>query len=165
MSDTPSPRCLYLLRHGLADRSAWRGDDFERPLTSAGRKRMARAADTMARLGLRPDVIISSPLIRAWQTAVIVAERLQVTDRLHKDDRVAFGFDARMVTEILATHPQAREVMLVGHEPTFSLIIGEITGGSEVVCKKGGLARIDLHREDPPAGILVWLIPPKALTL
>jgi len=58
--------------------------------------------------------------------------------------------------------PEAR-VMLVGHEPSFSEVIGAITGGSLVVCKKGSLARVDLTDRDRLLGLLVWLLPPKAM--
>jgi phosphohistidine phosphatase len=160
-----SDRRLYFLRHGLADRSAWNGADFERPLTPLGKQRMAREAMTMVRLQLQLDLIISSPLTRALQTATIVAEHLGLQDRLCQDDRVAFDLDAAVLSQLLSEHHQATSLMLVGHEPTFSLTVSEITGGSEVICKKGSLVRVDLSQDAPPRGELVWLIPPKVLAL
>jgi phosphohistidine phosphatase len=160
-----SDRRLYFLRHGLADRSSWNGADFERPLTLVGKQRMAREAKTMARLDLQLDLILTSPLTRALQTATIVAEHLGLTDKLRQDDRVAFDLDVAALTRLLAEHDDVRTMMFVGHEPTFSMTVSEITGGSEVICKKGSLARVDLNHDAPPRGELVWLIPPKVLAL
>ena len=67
---------LFFLRHGLADRSAWSGYDDERPLTPYGKERMLAEAETIARLDLGLDAIITSNLTRAQQTTEIVAERL-----------------------------------------------------------------------------------------
>jgi phosphohistidine phosphatase len=64
---------------------------------------------------------------------------------------------------LLGEYRSAERVMLVGHEPDFSSLIGELTGGSRVQLKKGGLARVDLETIDHGAGTLVWLLPPLAL--
>jgi phosphohistidine phosphatase len=154
---------LYLLRHGLADRNAWDGPDDERPLTPAGKERMTRSAETMAHLDLGVDLILTSPLTRAYQTAEIVADRLGLRDRLHREIKLALGFGPAALAKILRDRVDAERIMLVGHEPDFSLTVGAITGGCYVVCKKGSLVRIDLIGTAPPAGELVWLIPPKVL--
>lgn len=156
---------LLFLRHGQAEsRETWTGGDDGRPLTAEGRSAMAAEAAFLARLGSAPDVILSSPLTRARETARIFAEGLGVADRLHDDVRLAPGFGPTQLEEILEEHREARTVMLVGHEPDFSLTIGGLVGGAAVVCKKGGLARVDV---DPESGAaeLVWLLPPKALTV
>jgi len=150
------------LRHGLADREAWDGPDFERPLTPRGARRMEATGEALLRLGLAPDAILTSPLVRARQTAEIVAERLGLVGRLAVDERLGPDFDVDALARLLADHPAAQYLMLVGHEPGFSLTLGAVTGG-DVVCKKGGLARVDLAALDPPAGSLVWLLPPRVL--
>jgi phosphohistidine phosphatase len=156
---------LYFLRHGLADRSAWNGADDERPLTEEGALRMAREAESLARLDLAPEVILTSPLVRARQTAQIVAERLGLLSRLQVDERLAADFGAARLPVMLADHPGASSLLLVGHEPSFSETVGELTGG-KLVFKKGGLARVDLEPGEPGeplSGTLVWLLPPKIL--
>jgi phosphohistidine phosphatase len=155
---------LYFLRHGLAgERAEWSGDDYARPLTSDGRKRMAREADAMKALQLTVDCIITSPLVRAYQTAEIVAQRLGMPDKLRSDELLEPGFDAESLKELLKKCGAADAVMLVGHEPDFSSVISRIIGGGRVICKKGGLACVALR--DPAAlrGDLLWLIPPKVL--
>jgi phosphohistidine phosphatase len=154
---------LYFLRHGQADRSAWTGMDFDRPLTEEGKERMAQEADTIHQLDLSPDAILTSPLVRALQTAEIVAERLNALDLLVIDERLEPGFGPSDLAEILEELPQADELLLVGHEPDFSETISYLIGGGTIVCKKGSLARVDLIDAGPLAGELVWLIPPKAL--
>jgi phosphohistidine phosphatase len=157
---------LYFLRHGLAgDRDAWAGDDFGRPLTDEGKERMAREAATIAKLDLNLDFILTSPLVRAYQTAEIVTQHLNLTDKLVKDERLAPGFGSNQLAEILKLHPEAQVLMLVGHEPDFSQVIGDLIGGGSVECKKGSLARVDLPNPLSRQGDLVWLIPPKVLAL
>ncbi len=156
---------LYFLRHGLADRSEWYGPDFERPLTHKGKARMVREAQTIADLDLSLDLIITSPLARAYQTAEIVADELGMLDQLVEDERLAPGFGPGDLPEVLQEYPDTTELMLVGHEPDFSETIGYLIGGGEVACKKGSLARVDLYPGPSLRGELVWLIPPKLLVL
>lgn len=155
----------YFLRHGPAGYAAkWSGADFDRPLTQDGIKRIAREAKTIAALEVAPDAIITSPLVRARQTAEIVADELRLRDKLQQDDRVGLGFSAARLADILRDHPIAQSMMLVGHEPSMSLTIGELIGGGDVDFKKGALACVEISRDAPLAGRLLWLAPPKLLT-
>jgi phosphohistidine phosphatase len=149
---------LYFLRHGLAaDREDWPAEeDFARPLTARGQDQLKRTAETLAALDLRLDVILTSPLTRALQTAEIVAKRLDMLDRLVPDQRLSPGFEVGQLSANL---------MLVGHEPDFSQTISALIGGGTIVCKKGGLARVDVPSGTQLAGELVWLIPPSVLVL
>jgi phosphohistidine phosphatase len=126
---------------------------------------MVRTADTIAELDLSIDLIVTSPLARAYQTAEIVADRLAMLDRLITDPRLAPGFGPHHLAEMLPAHPGLGGLMLVGHEPDFSDTISTMIGGGHVVCKKGGLARVDVPDGGWLEGDLVWLIPPKALIL
>ena len=157
---------LYLLRHGLAaDREEWSGDDVDRPLTGEGRARMAREAATLARLGLGLDLILTSPLVRAYQTAESVALRLGMMDKLITDERLAPGFGADQLAPLVREHSNAAALMLVGHEPDFSELIGALIGGGRVECKKGSLACVNLPDPLRLTGELIWLLPPKILDL
>jgi phosphohistidine phosphatase len=160
---------LYFLRHGLAvDPGQWEGDDFERPLTEEGQRRMKAEAKAIARLGLKPDYILTSPLKRALQTAQIVSDCLAAEGLIRKsalveDKRLSSGFGMPELEAMMQTYSNTRAIMLVGHEPDFSKVIGQLIGNGRVVCKKGGLARVDLFDAPTLAGDLVWLIPPKLL--
>jgi phosphohistidine phosphatase len=156
---------LYFLRHGQAeDAASWNGNDFDRPLTDDGRERMARQAKTMKQLVRNVDAIVTSPLVRAQQTATIVADALKMRDRLVEDARLALNFDAEQLTEILRSHDGATALILVGHEPSMSATIGRLIGEASVQMKKGSLARVDLP-DSMQRGELVWLLPPKVLLL
>lgn len=154
---------LFFLRHGAAaDRETWTGDDFERPLTDDGRKRMAREAKGMAELEIEPDVILTSPLLRAKQTAEIVAERLRCAT-LFEDARLGPDFDRERLSRILEERAGAGSILLVGHEPNFSETIGQLIGGARLDLKKGGLAYVELSGPGSTGGELVWLLSPKVL--
>jgi phosphohistidine phosphatase len=108
-------------------------------------------------------LILTSPLTRAFQTAEIVAEKLSLTNNLIKDQRLSPGFDTTQLVAVLDDYPDQDLMMLVGHEPDFSLTISSIIGGGNLVCKKGGLARVNLYSRSPLTGELVWLVPPKII--
>lgn len=157
---------IYFLRHGLAGaRSEWKGEDASRPLTGEGKEKIARTAATIAKLDLGLDVIVTSPLARAYQTAEIVARKLNLLDKLVKDERLAPGFTANQLIRILRDQPDAQAVMLVGHEPDFSETISTLVGGGRIVCKKGSLALVELAHAGSSHGELVWLLSPQVLTL
>ena len=155
---------LYFLRHGPAEsRADWTGDDRERPLSDDGRKAVRREVAGLKALGLGIDIIVTSPLSRARETAEIVADGLDMTDRVVEDERLAHGFDAGDARAIVAEHGRDATVMLVGHEPDFSNTMAALTGGGSYVIKKGGLARVDAADPSLAGAMLVWLLPPKAL--
>lgn len=155
---------VYFLRHGIAgERSEWKGDDAERPLTDEGKEKTKSIADTIAQLELGLDAIITSPLVRAKQTAEIVAKKLNLESKMVEDKRLAPGFDADKLHAILLDHPYGDTVMVVGHEPDFSETISELIGGGRIVIKKGGLALVDLPNAHSQRGELLWLLTPKLL--
>lgn len=155
---------LYFLRHGLAgDYRDWEGDDDLRPLTAEGEQKMRRTAQAFKRMGLKIDRVLTSPLVRARQTAELALAGLPAGTPLQVDERLGAGFGPELLAELLAEHTEVDSLLLVGHEPGFSLAISALIGGGRVVVKKGSLARLDL--DGAPAdlqGELVWLIPPKA---
>jgi phosphohistidine phosphatase len=154
----------YFLRHGIAvEPDKWAGRDFDRPLTREGIERMEREAFAIADLSLELDAIVTSPLLRARHTAEIVADRLKLRDELVEDKRLADGFDARRLSEILAEHDKAEAIMLVGHEPTMSATIGRVIGDASIELKKAALAGFALSDASAPHGTLICLIPPKVL--
>lgn len=155
---------LFFLRHGRADRDQYAGkDDDLRPLVADGRERMRVTADVLARLTPDLDVLFTSPLLRASQTAEILARRLGLLNVLHTDARLGPGFDVGALASLLAgLRHDHRRIMLVGHEPDLSLVIGELTGATSVM-RKGALARVDLTPGGGHRGRLVWLLQPRVL--
>jgi len=155
---------LYFLRHGLAgDKTKWQSDDSLRPLTQEGSASMIRTAEALAAMNFSLDVIASSPLVRAYQTAEIVARRLGMLDKLVKDERMAPGVGFPGLKGILEDHFGNDAIMLVGHEPDFSGMLTTLIGGGKLVLQKGGLARVDLIGNEPLIGKLIWLLPREVL--
>lgn len=155
---------LYFLRHGIAvEPEEWSGTDFDRPLTREGRERMEREARAIEGLALDLDRIVTSPLLRAKQTAAIVAEQLDRAAQVIEDPRLGGGFNLERLTAILRAHAGAKAIMLVGHEPSLSITIGEAIGGANLELKKAALAGIELRDPGAPTGTLFCLIPPKVL--
>ena len=156
---------LYFLRHGIAgERAEWQGDDSERPLSDPGREEMTRVAGAIAKLGLALDAIITSPYARAFQTADIVAQHLNMQDKLVKEDRLAPGFGIEKLVRLLKAYPDAQALMFVGHEPDFSQTVTELVGG-RIVLKKGGMAYVRAAYPSLKKAELVWLVPPSLLGL
>jgi phosphohistidine phosphatase len=147
---------LYFLRHGEADWPGWTKPDDERPLTDFGKKEVRQVAKFLNRLKVRPDLIVSSPLPRALQTAEVAAEQLKT--KLRQDEALEPGFGISELKTVLKRHP-SKVLMLVGHEPDFSSVISALTGAS-VKLSKAGVALVDIDQE-AQEGRLLWLFPPK----
>lgn len=147
---------IYFLRHGEADWPNWKKSDDERPLTKRGKKEMREIAKFLKRFKVDPELIVTSPLPRASQTAEIAAEHLKIKCR--KDKLIAPGFGRQELERVLKKYP-AESLMVVGHEPDFSHTIAQLTGG-EVKLSKAGIALVELDRSWRN-GRLLWLIPPK----
>ena len=146
---------LYFLRHGQADWPNWEGPDDDRPLTEAGREEVQAVAQLLVRLKAAPDLILTSPLPRAAQTALIASKNLEIECREEKLLRPGFG--PVELARVQKKHP-GKDLMLVGHEDDFSLTIGALTGG-RVKVAKAGVALVELNA--PDRGRLRWLFPPK----
>ncbi len=157
---------VYFLRHGRSvDAAEWRLDDDLRPLTEEGLDLMRQEAAGLRRLGLVPELIVTSPLTRARQTAEIVARELGMSAALVEDERLALGFDRDQLVAIIDAHPGLESIMVVGHEPSFSATVAKLIGGGRVQLKKGGLARVDIAERvgDMVFGVLVALLTPHML--
>jgi phosphohistidine phosphatase len=157
---------IYVLRHGIAVERGTPGykKDNDRPLTKEGDEKMHQIAEVMLAMGLKFDLILSSPLVRAEQTAKIVAgefdEEVTFTDHLAPD-----GNTLELIGEINDEKPQC--VLLVGHEPDLSRLISLlITGGTDawIELKKGGLCKLTADKLTfGQCATLNWLLTPKQL--
>ncbi len=146
-------RYLWFLRHGRADWPDWEQSDDDRPLTKKGRREVKRVVRFCRRLPHQPDLILTSPLPRAWETAKIAADKLGIDMREMK--MLSPGFKAKSLPGLLDAI-DTKSVMLVGHEPDFSEAITQLTG-ARVKLPKGGLALVRLTGEE---ATLLALLPP-----
>jgi len=162
---------IYLVRHGIAYEPGEAGyeDDTQRPLTDKGRERMGKVAHVLKRLGPKPDVILSSPYLRARQTAEILAKELK-----YKKDRIEFserllpaGQPELLIGEIIEKY-NVEELVVVGHEPCLGLFISLLATGNQdlsINLKYGSMCCLsaDDFRIERRA-VLEWLLTPKIST-
>jgi phosphohistidine phosphatase len=155
---------LYFLRHGDAGQPRATDDDA-RELTSKGRERLKAAAVLWRRLKVRPQIVISSPLPRALQTAELAMRGLDQKGSPTIDDGLRPGATWRAMAAALATArkevPGTGSAMLVGHEPDLSAAIGFLTGATSVALRKGAIGAVEVDGEPRKAsGRLLWLLDP-----
>ena len=159
---------LFIVRHGIAVPQGTPGvKEEDRPLTEEGVDKMRRAAKGIDALGVLPDIIMSSPLPRARQTAEILLAEFGKNVSLECTESLAPSGNRREVYGKLQALPQIEAVMLVGHQPLLGEMAGEIAWGSPenyLELKKGGTCCIDLVTLKPmPRGTLLWLVTPSIL--
>jgi phosphohistidine phosphatase len=160
------PHEIYLVRHGVAEGRGERWpDDSKRPLTADGIARMEKTARGLARLDIGFDVILSSPLVRARQTADILAAELDGHPPIVNTDALAPGGDYAAIVTALEKHARRPRIALVGHEPGIGELAARLVGSRHPIeFKKGAIARIDLDGIPPNGpGDLRWLVPSKFL--
>jgi phosphohistidine phosphatase len=151
---------LYFLRHGKAE-DRGRRPDAERRLTAAGAAALRAAGPLWRRLNLRPDVILTSPLPRAAETAEIFAAEVGTPGRVHDEARLAPGADWGAMARSMTDRPDAKRVMFVGHEPDLSTAIAVLTGVASVRMRKGGLACVEFYGiPEVNTGEIAWLLDP-----
>ena len=160
---------LYIMRHGIAvSRAAIGiGDDAKRPLTPDGKKKMQEIAEGLAKLGVEIDWIVTSPLVRAAETAGIVADSREGNVPMDFCDALRPGGSAEVLIAFLAKHPHRKRVMVVGHEPELSELAARLIGAGRNVrlaFKKGGCCLIRFDEFPPKSpGELVWWLTPRAM--
>ena len=156
---------LYLVRHAIAEeRGPEYPDDTKRPLTRRGRARMRRAVAGFRALKPGVELILTSPLVRAVQTAEILSTGLDDAS-LESLPALAPGHSPRRVAEDLAEATSAGVIALVGHEPDLGRLAAWLIGSRRAIpFRKGGIARIDVKTIPPGQdGTLVWHATPKLL--
>jgi phosphohistidine phosphatase len=159
---------VYIVRHGIAiDREDPKSPpDPERFLTEEGIAKTKEVARGVARLGVSPDLLISSPYVRAMQTAEIFAAALDYPkQKIRRTDLLLPGGEATLFYKELAKDKQSATVFCFGHAPQLDDLIATGLGSKHHVCalKKAGIAMLELKRISPPSGLLVWLATPKLL--
>ena len=152
----------YLLRHGKAEKIRPGISDADRRLTKKGREEILAAGRWIAAQGLQFDLVAVSPLVRAQETAGIIADCLGGKNRLVTWKELAPGGSQDAVCHLIGKHADLHAILLVGHEPLLSALISRIITGNEnagIVMSKGALAKI---RKYSPAiiqsGELHWLM-------
>jgi phosphohistidine phosphatase len=165
----PAEYELYIMRHGIAvDRDVTTVmDDAKRPLTPEGKQKMREIGAGLVRAEVEADWIVSSPLVRAAQTAEIVAATLDSKPPVDTCDALRPGGAPEALITFLAKRPNRRRVLVVGHEPDLGELAARLIGAgrnASIPFKKGGCCLITFSVFPPKSpGRLVWWLPPRIL--
>jgi phosphohistidine phosphatase len=159
---------IYVVRHGIAiDREDPKcPSEAERYLTPEGIAKTKQVARGVAELGCTANLLISSPYVRAWQTAEIFAGALgYAKQKIRRTDLLLPGADAGLLFRELAKDKNSAEIFLFGHGPQVDDIVALVLGAKNpcTALKKAGVAALELKRVSPPTGELLWLATPKLL--
>ena len=159
---------LIILRHGEAGKSMQSASsDFERALTVSGMDEVEEVAEAIDKLKLGINYVISSPLKRAKETAIIAAKVLKKEDVLEAWDELKPEGETQEFYRRLSKLRQDSVVLLVGHEPYLSGMISELISGTKqarIILKKAGVAKVEVTSMVPePSGELRWLMTPRQM--
>jgi phosphohistidine phosphatase len=161
-----SPHEIYLIRHGLAEERGpkW-PDDTKRPLTDKGMARLKKSARGLVKIGVTFDVMLTSPLVRARQTAEIIAAAFDPRPPIVNVDSLTPDGSYQATLDDLAKQARRTRIALVGHEPSLGEYAGRLAGSRHgFEFKKGAVCRIDLETLPPGGpGSLRWFMTSKML--
>jgi phosphohistidine phosphatase len=157
---------LYIVRHGIAiDREDPKcPPEAERYLTEEGIEKTKQVARGIAALGAHAELMISSPLVRAMQTAAIFASALDYPEqRIRHTESLLPGAEPAALLRELAREKNASSVFCFGHAPHVDALLAAAVGAQRHITsmKKAGVALVELKRVSPPNGQFVWLVSPK----
>lgn len=159
---------IYIVRHGIAiDRADPKSPpDPERYLTDDGVEKTKQVAKGVVAMGATADLLLSSPYVRAMQTAEIFADELEYSrQKIRRTDLLLPGAETSMLFRELAKDKQSSTIFLFGHAPHLDELIATAVGSKHHLTslKKAGVALLELKRVSPPSGEIVWLATPKLL--
>lgn len=163
---------IYILRHGIAVEPGSPGfeDDSQRPLTAEGKKKMRRIAKAIKAMDLSFDLVLTSPFLRAKQTADIVVEFLKAKKKLVlAEELTPSGSPRALIARIRNSIPPQGKVLLVGHEPYLSRFVSLLVTGdfsAAITLKKGGLCKLTAESlKQGRCASLDWLLTPAQMQL
>jgi phosphohistidine phosphatase len=159
---------LYLMRHAIAIEPDENTEDSQRPLTEKGRKKLNKIARNLEKLELGFDLILTSPYLRTRQTADVVADTLNIKKSciVESENLTPPGFADKLVEEINAREA-VENLLIVGHEPFLSQLIGVLVAGDASLSldmKKAGLCKLSIEQLSyGRCATLEWLLTPAQL--
>lgn len=164
---------FYIIRHAIAEPLGEANDfsDERRTLTPAGRDRMQRIAKGLKRLSVEFDLVLTSPLLRAVETAeILVTEMGASRDLIKRTDALAPGASFAPLFEEIRRYPELESLAVIGHQPGLGdlvslLVVGQ-PGALALDLKKGSVCLVKIERTIPVfRGKMAWLLAPKQLRL
>ena len=163
---------LYILRHAIAvERTApGQKNDFDRPLSPEGEQKLRRIVKAMRNLELSFELILSSPYVRARETAEVAASALGLRKRLQLMETLgADGNPREFLAELRGIEPLPKSLLIVGHEPYLTTLVTLLVSGAAQPCltlKKGGLCKLKIEAlRVGRCATIEWLLTPRQLLL
>jgi phosphohistidine phosphatase len=163
---------IFILRHGIAVEPGSPGisKDSDRILTPKGERKLWQVADAISALEISFDIILTSPYLRARQTADVIADGTESKKRVVETDHLTPGGSAKkLIEQLAAIKPAPENVLLVGHEPYLSEFIALLIAGDapvRITMKKGGLCKLTVDAiQYGQCAVLEWLLTPKQMGL
>ena len=163
LSDLPAPSlCIHFLRHGLAgQRSKWRGNDADRPLSERGRTQVRSVSRVLRDAGIQTNLIVTSPFTRAIETAEIVSEAYGLPESPTVERGLQPGSTLDQLVAVPRTYCEIEAVLIVGHEPGLSYLISALCGRRQPLLQKAGPAEISFDRAEPRRWRVRWQAGPR----
>jgi phosphohistidine phosphatase len=158
---------LYLLRHGIAEEGGAGMSDADRALTAEGRRKLRQVLTAACDAKVSLDLIVSSPLKRALQTAEVARKTLRYKGEIIRTKALEPGASVQQVWDEIRDYRDKSCLLLVGHNPLFSQLASYLLGSADLQIdfKKGGLMKISFEHFPPvPRGVLCWYITPKSVS-
>ncbi|MBC8165254.1 MAG: phosphohistidine phosphatase SixA [Bryobacteraceae bacterium] len=154
---------LYLIRHGISEEAREGMNDEDRQLTNEGRQELISTLRSARATGFDATLILTSPLVRAVQTAEIAARELGYRHELVPSRALIPEGRISDVWEEIRTHRDEKELLLASHNPLCASLVGYLLGTPRLTVRfrKGAILRVDFESFGPePRGVLQWFLPP-----
>ena len=153
---------IFILRHAIAEDTA-KGGDEQRALSDEGRKKMKEAAAGFSKLDLKIDAIYTSPLVRAVQTAEILAKAIIFGGKIETMQELSPGHSPESVSSRLRSLKKSGNIVLSGHEPNCSELAAFLLGDARIEFKKGAICLVETESCTAGSGTLIWHLSPQVL--
>lgn len=154
---------IYILRHGEAEdiNDTLTKNDFDRRLVEEGKTKTKNISLLFNKLEKEVDIVLSSPYLRAKETAEVFVTNLNTSCTLKTVDFLACGASCNEIAKALQPFSSYKKVLLVGHAPDLELFLGKLIGSKRIKLKKSALAKVILNNTIEISGELEWLVTPK----
>ena len=136
---------IFILRHGQAEELSENKSDFERALTEEGKEKTKKTSLFFNQLEEKVDLVLSSPYIRAKETAEIFINHLDPKPNLKIVDFLSCGTSSKEIAKGLLQYSSVNKIVLIGHAPDLEMFLGKLMGAAKIELKKGALAKIVLN--------------------
>jgi len=153
---------VYLLRHGIAEDKNTSGKDRDRELTSKGRDELKSVLKTVAHAKVKPSLILTSPYVRARDTAALAKKILNVDEDTVETKALVPEGQPQSVWAEICDHRKEESLMLVGHNPLLEQLVAHLLGTPtlQFQFEKGAIVALEINNfRGEPNGVLLWALP------